>query len=111
MAAFLLLYELLMIMSLCTYPLLSTYTSDFTGDASSPMRTFERRRVGVRKAKATTQKPSSQPSASKKRKCKEPRPNYHTMDSVEYARVRHKDWYTQNERDTDIEDSRFWCLE
>ena len=75
------------------------------------MRTFERRRVGVRKAKATSQKPSSQPSASKKRKGKEPRPNYHIMDSVEYARVRHKDWYTQNDRDTDIEDSRFWCLE
>ena len=75
------------------------------------MRTFERRRVGVRKTKLTTQKPSSQPSASKKRKGKEPRPNYLTMDSVEYARVRHKDWYTQNDRDTDIVDSRFWCLE
>ena len=95
MAALLLLYELFHDHDLCVLiPLLPTYASDFTGDASSPMRTFERTRVAIRKAKDTSQKSSAQPSASKKRKGKEPRPNYCTMDSVEYARVRYKDWYT-----------------
>ena len=88
-----------------------TYAFDFTGDPSNQMRTFERRRVVVRKAKDTSQKSSAQPSSSKKRKGKDPRPNYYTMDYVEYARVRYKDWYTQHARDTYIEDTRFWCLE
>ena len=71
--------------------MLPIYASDFTGDTSNHMRMFERRRVAIRKTKDTSQKSSAQPSSSKKRKGKDPKPNYYTMDSVEYARVGYKD--------------------
>jgi hypothetical protein len=33
------------------------------------------------------------------------------MDSVSYAAIRQKNWYEDVEREFDIEDSRFWCME
>jgi hypothetical protein len=50
-------------------------------------------------------------SASLRRKGKETRPNYKETDSVAYAALRQKDWYEEVERDFDIEDPRFWCME
>ena len=33
------------------------------------------------------------------------------MDGIEYAQLRKGDWYTSVERDIEIEDSSFWCME
>ena len=33
------------------------------------------------------------------------------MDGVDYASIRQGDWYTSFERDEEIEDSNFWCME
>jgi hypothetical protein len=33
------------------------------------------------------------------------------MYSIDYAELRKKNWYVDGERDLDIEDTRFWCLE
>ena len=44
-------------------------------------------------------------------KGKQSRPNYKDMDSVEYATLRQKDWYEEVEKDEDIEDNNFWCME
>lgn len=33
------------------------------------------------------------------------------MDSVAYAAIRQKNWYEDIERELDIEDPRFWCME
>ena len=46
-----------------------------------------------------------------RRKGKETRPNYKEMNPVDYATLRQNDWYEDDERDLEIEDSRFWCME
>jgi hypothetical protein len=33
------------------------------------------------------------------------------MNPVDYATLRQKDWYEDVERDLEIEDPRFWCME
>ena len=33
------------------------------------------------------------------------------MDSISYVAIRQKNWYEDIERDDDIEDRRFWCME
>ncbi|KAK1612793.1 hypothetical protein QYE76_036466 [Lolium multiflorum] len=33
------------------------------------------------------------------------------MDSISHAAIRQKNWYEDIERDDDIEDKRFWCME
>jgi hypothetical protein len=33
------------------------------------------------------------------------------MDSISYVAIRQKNWYEDIERDDDIEDKRFWCME
>ena len=45
----------------------------------------------------------------KRRKGKDTRPNYKTMDSVEYSMLRQGDWYESMDTEEDIEDNRFWC--
>ena len=45
-----------------------------------------------------------------KRKLKSQRPDYFTMDLIEYLTIRQGNWYDQP-RDEDIEDRGFWCLE
>jgi hypothetical protein len=45
------------------------------------------------------------------RKGKDKRPNYKEMDSVAYAAIRKKYWYEDMEREFNIEDPRFWCME
>jgi hypothetical protein len=46
-----------------------------------------------------------------RRKGKEMRINYNDMDSIYYAALRQKNWYEDEERDLEIEDTRFWCTE
>ncbi|KAK1698754.1 hypothetical protein QYE76_015451 [Lolium multiflorum] len=50
-------------------------------------------------------------STASRRKNKETRDNYKTMDIVTYAAIRQKNWYEDVERDNEIEGRRFWCLE
>ncbi|KAK1643665.1 hypothetical protein QYE76_061470 [Lolium multiflorum] len=50
-------------------------------------------------------------SATLRRKGKTSRENYKLMDSVSYVAIRQKNRYEDVERDHDIEDKRFWCLE
>ena len=50
-------------------------------------------------------------SATLRRKGKAPRENYKTMDIISYAALRQKNWYEDVEREVDIEDPRFWCME
>ncbi|KAK1663920.1 hypothetical protein QYE76_052079 [Lolium multiflorum] len=50
-------------------------------------------------------------STTSRRKNKEPRENYKTMDIVSYAAIRMKNWYEDVARDNEIEGRRFWCLE
>ncbi|KAK1609161.1 hypothetical protein QYE76_032834 [Lolium multiflorum] len=50
-------------------------------------------------------------STTSRRKNKETRENYKTMDIVTYASIRQKKWYEDVQRDDEIEDRRFWCLE
>ena len=49
--------------------------------------------------------------AHRTKKLKETRPNYLTMNPIDYARVRQSNWYTSMPRDDDIEDPNFWCME
>jgi hypothetical protein len=46
-----------------------------------------------------------------RRKGKETRVNYKDMDLVAYSAIRQKNWYEEVERELDIEDPRFWCME
>ncbi|KAK1649256.1 hypothetical protein QYE76_067061 [Lolium multiflorum] len=50
-------------------------------------------------------------SATLRRKGKSSRENYKSMDGVSYAAIRQKNWYEDVQRDDEIEDTRFWCLE
>ncbi|KAK1619297.1 hypothetical protein QYE76_024814 [Lolium multiflorum] len=50
-------------------------------------------------------------SATMRRKGKATRTNNKVMDSVSYAVIRWKNWYEDVERELDIEDPRFWCME
>ena len=50
-------------------------------------------------------------AAPKPRRGKAKRANYKDMDGVDYASIRQSDWYTSVERDEEIEDSNFWCME
>jgi len=53
--------------------------------------------------------PRKKMSVSKKRK--ETRTNYAELSAVDYATLRQKDWYTTVPRDTEIEDTDYWCEE
>ena len=57
---------------------------------------------GRRAPKVTSSKPS--------RKGKETRPNYKTMDLIQYAGIRQSNWYN-TPRDEQIDDPNFWCME
>ncbi|KAK1627926.1 hypothetical protein QYE76_002241 [Lolium multiflorum] len=50
-------------------------------------------------------------SATLRRKGKSSRENYKSMDIVSYAAMRQKNWYEDIDRDDEIEDKRFWCME
>ncbi|KAK1607075.1 hypothetical protein QYE76_030748 [Lolium multiflorum] len=50
-------------------------------------------------------------SATIRRKGKSSRENCKSMDIVSYAAIRQKNWYEDIERDDEIEDKRFWCME
>ncbi|KAK1614127.1 hypothetical protein QYE76_019644 [Lolium multiflorum] len=50
-------------------------------------------------------------SNASRRKNKEPRVNYKSMDLISYAAIRMKNWYEDVARDNEIEGRRFWCLE
>ncbi|KAK1629283.1 hypothetical protein QYE76_003598 [Lolium multiflorum] len=49
--------------------------------------------------------------ATLRRKGKETRDNYKNLDIVTYSALRQKNWYEDVERELDIEDPRFWCME
>lgn len=49
--------------------------------------------------------------AASRRKGKQSRVNYKDMDSITYASLRQGDWYVSVERDEEIEDNSFWCME
>ncbi|KAK1663626.1 hypothetical protein QYE76_051785 [Lolium multiflorum] len=57
------------------------------------------------------QDPIAWKSATLRRKGKETRENYKNMDIVTYSALRQKNWYEDVERELDIEDPRFWCME
>jgi hypothetical protein len=46
-----------------------------------------------------------------RRKGKDTRIKYKDMDIIDYVALRQKNWYEDDERDLDIEDLRFWCME
>ncbi|KAK1684263.1 hypothetical protein QYE76_045111 [Lolium multiflorum] len=50
-------------------------------------------------------------SVTSRRKNKEVRENYKTMDPVSYSAIRLKNWYEDVPRDEEIEGRRFWCME
>ncbi|KAK1662591.1 hypothetical protein QYE76_050750 [Lolium multiflorum] len=50
-------------------------------------------------------------SVTSRRKNKEVRENYKTMDSVSYSAIRLKNWYDDVPRDEDIAGRRYWCTE
>ncbi|KAK1669690.1 hypothetical protein QYE76_057849 [Lolium multiflorum] len=50
-------------------------------------------------------------SETLKQKGKATRENYKTMDIISYVALRQKNWYEDVEREVDIEDQRFWCME
>ncbi|KAK1648336.1 hypothetical protein QYE76_066141 [Lolium multiflorum] len=50
-------------------------------------------------------------SVTSRRKNKEVRENYKTMDPVSYAAIRQKNWYDDVPRDEDIAGRRYWCAE
>ena len=101
----------------------------FTGDSSRPPRKSTRRQrhtftqdeegrwVDDSKILQEAREEQRAAEAAKKRKAelrrrgKAPRPNYKTMDSVEYSTLRQQDWFETSERDSNIEDPNFWCLE
>ncbi|KAK1564280.1 hypothetical protein QYE76_018489 [Lolium multiflorum] len=50
-------------------------------------------------------------SVTSRRKNKEERENYKTMDPVSYSALRMNNWYEDVPRDEEIEGRRFWCIE
>ena len=77
-----------------------------TGGSSSPPKKL------ARKEKLPAMKKSVKQTASKpKKKGKETRPNYLTMNNIDYAQVRQSNWYRNVPRDENIEDPNFWCME
>ncbi|KAK1615369.1 hypothetical protein QYE76_020886 [Lolium multiflorum] len=50
-------------------------------------------------------------SVTSRRKNKEVRENYKTMDPVSYSAIRLKNWYDDVPRDEDIAGRRYWCAE
>ncbi|KAK1647541.1 hypothetical protein QYE76_065346 [Lolium multiflorum] len=50
-------------------------------------------------------------SVTSRRKNKEVRENYKTMDPVSYSAIRLKNWYEDVPRDEEIEGRRYWCIE
>ncbi|KAK1607573.1 hypothetical protein QYE76_031246 [Lolium multiflorum] len=50
-------------------------------------------------------------SATLRWKGKATRENYKSMDSISYAAICQKNWYEDTERDVEIENKRFWCME
>ena len=49
--------------------------------------------------------------AERRTKKKHERPNYKTMDTPSYVLVRSQDWYTEGDRDYELDDNSFWCAE
>ena len=49
--------------------------------------------------------------AEVRKKGKQQRANYKTMDSPSYTLIRNKDWYDEEERDSELADQSFWCVE
>ncbi|KAK1652560.1 hypothetical protein QYE76_070365 [Lolium multiflorum] len=50
-------------------------------------------------------------SVASRRKNKEVRENYKTMDPISYSAIRLKNWYEDLPRDEEIEGRRYWCME
>ncbi|KAK1679346.1 hypothetical protein QYE76_040194 [Lolium multiflorum] len=50
-------------------------------------------------------------SVTARRKNKEVRENYKTMDPISYSAIRQKNWYDDVPRDEDIAGRRYWCAE
>ncbi|KAK1616130.1 hypothetical protein QYE76_021647 [Lolium multiflorum] len=50
-------------------------------------------------------------SVASRRKNKEVRENYKTMDPISYSAIRMKNWYEDLPRDEEIEGRRYWCME
>ena len=49
--------------------------------------------------------------AEVRKKGKQQKANYKTMDSPSYTLIRNKDWYEEEEQDFDLTDQSFWCVE
>ena len=49
--------------------------------------------------------------AEVRKKGKQQRQSYKTMDSPSYILIRKKDWYDEEERDSELSDQSFWCAE
>jgi hypothetical protein len=49
------------------------------------------------------------PKKAARRQARVPQVNFKTMSSMEYSALRQLDWFSE-ERDEELEDHRFWCL-
>ena len=124
------LYCFLHIPATCVYSslLLSLYSIITGGSSGAPRRSVRRRKhnfhlndegvyvddhVTLQRAKEELREAAEEKKkrAAMRRKGKTARLNYKTMDSIEYAALRQKDWYEDVPRDEDIEDTNFWCME
>ncbi|KAK1618195.1 hypothetical protein QYE76_023712 [Lolium multiflorum] len=70
-----------------------------------------RRRARTQRSSDELAQDAPRKSATLRRKGKATRDNYKTMDIISYAATREKNWYEDVERDFEIEDKRFWCME
>lgn len=71
----------------------------------------QEKQAAKRAAEKERQEQQLKRAASRKKKGKETRVSYKTMDLTDYGTLRQGDWYARFPRDTDIEDSSFWCME
>ena len=65
-------------------------------------------RAGERRAPAEKKKVAA---AAMKNKGKEVRPNYNEIATPDYILIRRNDWYSEAERDDELDDRSFWCAE
>ncbi|KAK1608874.1 hypothetical protein QYE76_032547 [Lolium multiflorum] len=76
-----------------------------------PTGSSTRRRARTQRSSDEFAQNAPRKSATLRRKGKATRENYKTMDMISYAAIRQKNWYADVERELDIEDRRFWCME
>ncbi|KAK1680147.1 hypothetical protein QYE76_040995 [Lolium multiflorum] len=71
----------------------------------------QKRRARTQRSSDEFAQDAPRKSATLRRKGKATRENYKTMDIISYVAIRQKNWYEDVEREIDIEDQRFWCIE